>query len=360
MRNVIFKRTCFNRRVQMDDKSAEQFIVELQNLAEFCNYGELKAEMICDRLVVGVRNWTFAAERWTYLGKSQASYPPTRSRSSTTTLKGGTNSASSDLDRLQSDSHNPSWQRTHSKPAKMCSRCGKEPHSREHCPARDATCNCCHKRGYYMWCCLTKNISKMSAENHLNTAFLDTVTDHSASSWKIQINLNGTSVCFKLGTGAEVMAISLDTFQILHNIQLTKSQKTLFVPSRAKLNVIGQFPRTFTYACESLCICLLIWAWCCYATEDLFLLAACGICLQGDVWHWVPLCTGWEGDPGNHLGLWEIFHILYILGKVFIIETDHKPLIPLFGEKSLDSLPPWRTSTSSSGSLTVYCILVLA
>lgn len=30
----------------------------------------------------------------------------------------------------------------------------------------------------------------------------------------------------------------------------------------------------------------------------------------------------------------------YILGKVFTIKTDHKPLIPLLGEKSLDSLPP--------------------
>lgn len=30
----------------------------------------------------------------------------------------------------------------------------------------------------------------------------------------------------------------------------------------------------------------------------------------------------------------------YILGKLFTIETDHKPLIPLLGDKSLNSLPP--------------------
>ena len=30
----------------------------------------------------------------------------------------------------------------------------------------------------------------------------------------------------------------------------------------------------------------------------------------------------------------------YILGKSIIIETDHKPLVPLLGTKSLDSLPP--------------------
>ena len=30
----------------------------------------------------------------------------------------------------------------------------------------------------------------------------------------------------------------------------------------------------------------------------------------------------------------------YILGKSFIIETDHKPLVPLLGAKNLNSLPP--------------------
>ena len=30
----------------------------------------------------------------------------------------------------------------------------------------------------------------------------------------------------------------------------------------------------------------------------------------------------------------------YILGKKFLIETDHKPLVPLLGTKHLDSLPP--------------------
>jgi len=36
-RNVIFERARFNRRVQMDGETAEQFIVDLYNLAEFCD-----------------------------------------------------------------------------------------------------------------------------------------------------------------------------------------------------------------------------------------------------------------------------------------------------------------------------------
>ena len=30
----------------------------------------------------------------------------------------------------------------------------------------------------------------------------------------------------------------------------------------------------------------------------------------------------------------------YVLGKSIILETDHKPLVPILGRKSLDTLPP--------------------
>jgi len=38
----------------------EQFIVELYNLAEFCNYRELTSEMIHDRLVIGICDHTLS------------------------------------------------------------------------------------------------------------------------------------------------------------------------------------------------------------------------------------------------------------------------------------------------------------
>ena len=53
-RNVIFERARFNRRCQLPGESVEQYNVELYNLVEHCNYGDLKSEMIRDRLVVGI------------------------------------------------------------------------------------------------------------------------------------------------------------------------------------------------------------------------------------------------------------------------------------------------------------------
>ena len=51
--NVIFERA---RRVQHEGELAETYISELHELIEFCDYGNLKDEMLRDRLVVGIRD----------------------------------------------------------------------------------------------------------------------------------------------------------------------------------------------------------------------------------------------------------------------------------------------------------------
>ena len=61
-KNVIVERARFNRRNQLETESTEQFITVLYSLAENCEYGALKNEMIRDCLVVGVRD-TFLSER---------------------------------------------------------------------------------------------------------------------------------------------------------------------------------------------------------------------------------------------------------------------------------------------------------
>ena len=55
-KNVIIERVKFNRRYQLPEEPAEQFIASLYNLATDCQYGELKGEMIRDKIVVGIRD----------------------------------------------------------------------------------------------------------------------------------------------------------------------------------------------------------------------------------------------------------------------------------------------------------------
>ena len=49
--NVIFEWMKFNRRVQKEGEFVEQFITSLYNLVETCDFGDLKNEMIRDRIV---------------------------------------------------------------------------------------------------------------------------------------------------------------------------------------------------------------------------------------------------------------------------------------------------------------------
>ena len=55
-KNVIIERAKFNKRSQLPDEPAEQFIASLYNLASDCNFRDLKNELICDRIVVGIRD----------------------------------------------------------------------------------------------------------------------------------------------------------------------------------------------------------------------------------------------------------------------------------------------------------------
>ena len=55
-RNVIYERARFNRRSQQPGETVEQFIMALYELTDTCNYGELKDEMIRDRIVVSIQH----------------------------------------------------------------------------------------------------------------------------------------------------------------------------------------------------------------------------------------------------------------------------------------------------------------
>ena len=114
-RNVIFEQACFNQQVQLERESAKQFIVELYNLAEFCNYRELTSETIRDRLVVGIcychlsKHPQLDSELTLEKAKKAIRQSGTV-QGQQHKLKGATVESSSSLDKLQTGhkkSHNP-------------------------------------------------------------------------------------------------------------------------------------------------------------------------------------------------------------------------------------------------------------
>ena len=63
-RNAIFERAKFNRRSQEECESVDSFITSQYCLAEHCEYGVLKEEMIRDRIVVRIIAIIEVANGW--------------------------------------------------------------------------------------------------------------------------------------------------------------------------------------------------------------------------------------------------------------------------------------------------------
>ena len=59
-RNVIFEHAHFNRRNQLPDEIAKEYMTVLFNLVDSCNYSVFREEMLRDHLVVGIQDVTLS------------------------------------------------------------------------------------------------------------------------------------------------------------------------------------------------------------------------------------------------------------------------------------------------------------
>ena len=185
-KNVIFERARFNRRKQLEGESAEQYITHLYHLAENCDYGELKSEMIRDRLVVGIKDSALSEslqmDADLTLEKAKKRIRQREAvQEQQQLLKGGSSSTLEEIRSHRGYFKNRPRAKPSPKHPKQCTLCGKELHSRDKCPARDVRCRRCQKKGHYSTQCYSKRtstvpVSEVTSESHLDTAFLDTLT----------------------------------------------------------------------------------------------------------------------------------------------------------------------------------------
>ena len=55
-RNVIFERSQFNKRVQLENEAVDSFLTDLHCMVEHCQFVDVTHKLIRDRLVVGLRD----------------------------------------------------------------------------------------------------------------------------------------------------------------------------------------------------------------------------------------------------------------------------------------------------------------
>ena len=157
-RNVIYERAKFNMRKQ-EGESVDAFVTDLYALAEHCLYGQLHDEMIRDRLV-GLRSAQLSEKLQLdpelTLEKALTQVRQEAIKLQQAVLRGeGAVKNELPVDSVNKGKQRPAYCKKlgnrSSQPATQgCTRCGLTPtHDKTHCPARDAVCHKCGKRGHY-------------------------------------------------------------------------------------------------------------------------------------------------------------------------------------------------------------------
>ena len=268
-RNIIFERAKFNQRRQEENEPVDDFVTSLYRLSEHCRYGDLRDELIRDRIVVGLRDSTLseklqlnpnltleaaitAARQREQVKKQQrvirAEETPSNidavvtKKPQTTRTKSTRGSAHKQLQKS-----NP----------QVCGRCGKSHMGKQQCPAKEAICLECHKRGHFQNVCRTKSVQVVSTEDQEDDFFAGTVEEPAplvvpavisgSDPWTVNVLLNDHLMEFQIDTGADVNVISDNQYKEMQVPELKLSDKSLVGPGQDKLEVCGKFTGTFSY-----------------------------------------------------------------------------------------------------------------
>lgn len=207
-KNTIFEWAKFNRRCQGENETAEQFIAALFALADNCDYGNLRDELIRDRLVVGIRDTTISERLQTDADltldkamKAVRQREAIRVQQAVLHKVETPNDTPDKLDSVKMNVKSKQLYRKAKSDGKPCSRCGKGYHSRDKCPAKDATCHKCQKRGHFSSQCFSKRIATQHSVDITDsldathsgadtTTFLDVVQTENKTAWMATIQLN--------------------------------------------------------------------------------------------------------------------------------------------------------------------------
>ena len=246
-RNLIIERAKFNRRVQKPGESVDVFIQDLYRLSDNCQYGTLRDELIRDRIVVAVLDEALSDRMQTQatltLDQAVQLSRQSEARKQQRDVIRGDTASKANIDFVRK-----AKPRVQSRPLAdaRCKWCGRQPHSRQQCPAKEAKCNNCNRIGHFRLVCRSvkpneksdaKHVHKVDAQN-IEDVFLGEVRNNSDNSWSVNLTVDSYKVNFKLDTGAAVSVLS-DTEPLLHRYTLCDTSQRLRGAGGTLLPVLG-------------------------------------------------------------------------------------------------------------------------
>lgn len=156
VKNVIYERAKFNT-MRQGEKTIHQFIVELQSQADQCDYGDMKNDLIRDRIVVGVkdkklREYLMDVDDLDLNKCIQKSKQWINNHQQTQKFEDADDD--NNLDSLMSKQDRMSRQPVKSEDRlpsreKPCERCNKTFHRGKFCPAKFTSCKACSEKGHW-------------------------------------------------------------------------------------------------------------------------------------------------------------------------------------------------------------------
>jgi len=236
-KNLVVDRHRFLTRDQASGESIDQYVTELRTLAAACEWGELKDDLICSRIVSGISSRTvrerllresqlslkraveicrvaeLSKEQLKLFG-SEANVSQVKHRASNRPQHKGSADKPQETKKFT--------QRQQDNTRAVCGNCGSN-HPKGQCPAFGKKCNKCKRLNHYAKMCRSsKNVNSIQQdegnEDHL---FLESVSvtvesidrNRQSETEHVKLTLNNQEICLKLDTGAEVNVIPYSAYR---------------------------------------------------------------------------------------------------------------------------------------------------
>ena len=272
-RHVLFERYKFNSADQKMEETIDAYVIRLRQLANSCEFEDLKDSLVRDRLVMGTTDIpardrllrerpvpnllrcieSLRACEISRLHKKQLDQHKEPASKETTGasvdyvrghIRKNNNRSNSRFNQNNSRFRDsPKAPESMKEEDRQCGWCGRQPHDRTHCPAKNAVCGSCNRRGHYRAVCrMAKTVQEVEYDeewDEVDVPFLGEVTNNKEY-WSAVVTLDGHPCEFKLDTGAEVTILS-DKDWSLKKHKLTLTKQNLGGPGGTKLEVLGSF-----------------------------------------------------------------------------------------------------------------------
>lgn len=264
--NITMERHKFNTRNQRPDETIESYVSDLKNKAASCRFGQLKEELIRDRLVCGITSDSMRKQllRDSDLTLSKAiemcqiyeqTDQHTKALSTPKQTAAKVDSLNHKIRKRQPQKFKTksgterSATQSEAQSITNCKNCGGSHEAkRDKCPAYGQQCHKCKKRNHFQKCCRSSQTSgfKKRSVNHVaietpssdeemffvNGINIDTVDSRFLHRNDIftTVHINGKPIELKVDTGAKCNVMPADLFaQLGRNGKLHPSQGTKLV-----------------------------------------------------------------------------------------------------------------------------------